>query len=88
MGMKIALLASRRCAIRAGLRILSTGGRRRKGSEEDRAREQRSPEDREDSIAEDNHIGSDGDRIGEGAAGSAKWQRLQGDWKRTVSTSS
>lgn len=78
MGMKIALLASRRCAIRAGLRILSTGGRGRKGSKEDR----------EDSIAEDNHIGSDGDHIGEGAAGSAKGQRLQGDWKRTVSTSS
>lgn len=84
LGMKIALLASRRCAIRAGLRILCTGGRRRKGSEEDRAREQMSPEDRVDSIAEDNHIGGDGDRIGEGAAGSAKRQRLQGDWKRTV----
>lgn len=51
MGMKIALLASRRCAVRAGLRILSTGGKG-EGSEEDRAREQRSPEDREDFIAE------------------------------------
>lgn len=51
MGMKIALLASRRCAVRAGLRILSTGGKG-EGSEEDRAGEQRSPEDREDFIAE------------------------------------
>lgn len=59
----------------------------KKGSEEDRARERTSPEDREDSIAEDNHIGSDGDRIGEGAAGSGKGQRLRGDWKRAVSTS-
>lgn len=73
--------------LRAGLRILSTGGKG-EGSEEDRAREQRSPEDTEDSMAEDSHVGSDDDCIGEGTAGSAKRQRLQGDWKRTVSTSS
>lgn len=48
----------------------------RKDSEEDRAREQRSLEDRKDSIAQDSHMGSDDDRIGEGTFGSAKWQRL------------
>lgn len=88
LGMKIALLASRGCAIRAGLRILSTGGKGRTGSMEDRDGEHRSPEDREDSIAEDSHMGGDDGHIGEGAAGSAKWQRLQGDWKRRASTSS
>lgn len=85
LGIKIALLASRRCAVSAGLRILNTGG---KGGGQ-RGRQSPGAEEpwRQRSVHR-RGVGGDDDCIGEGTAGSAKRQRLQGGWERTASTSS